>query len=205
MGGKGSGGLRKNALPREKSPVVQAHDPTNIDPDVNRRAIAMGQEMIWWDAPSFKDPEEMIQRFNDYIELCAKYEVRPLVTGMAMALGMNRHAFTGIATGNPQYQNYKGITSECKAVTQKAYEYLSILYESQLSEEKGNPTKWIFLGKNHFGYRDQTERVNFHVDEKAALPSADQVAAKYAHMLGKDEDPLELEVIEPEQLPEAEK
>ena len=76
---------------------------------------------------------------------------------------------------------------------------MRLSWEINLQTEKGNPVKWLFLGKNYYGMRDQTEQVVMHVDEAAALPSARETAAKYAALVGRDEPrALEAEVIDVE-------
>lgn len=205
MGGKGSGGYRRNALPRDANPIVQANDPCSVDPDQNRRAIAFGKALMDLPDPDLSDAAAIRERFYAYLDMCGEHGVRPLVAGISMALGMSRHALKGIAVGDPRYKAYKGLTTEGAAFVQKIYEFLEIHWEDRFMEDKGNPVKYIFMGKNLFGYKDQAERVVTHVEEKKELPTADEVAAKYAAMAGRPApEPLQIEPISVESLPTSE-
>lgn len=186
MGGKGSGGYRKNALPRDKNPVVQAADPSNVDAGVNARVMAFGARLMAFDPPDFSDAEDVERRFYDFLGLCGECGIRPMVTSMANAFGMRRQELYGIAMGLPNFDHWRhdALTPASRIVLQKAYNFLSTAWETYLMEEKGNPVKWIFLGKNYFGMRDQTERVEMRMDVPAPLPAAEDVAAKYAAMVG---------------------
>ena len=44
------------------------------------------------------------------------------------------------------------------------------VWETELTEERGNPEKWIFLGKNYLGQKDY-----FESDNKDALAKLDQI------------------------------
>lgn len=192
MGGKGSGGYRKNALPRDKNPAVQAKYP---DPDANHRSIQMGRIMMKWPKfTAYDNPDAVTDRFNDYLQLCDEYKFKPMVAGMAMALDMNRQTLSDIVHG--RIKKWKNLTPESLVILQKCYDFLNMNLENNLIDEKGNPVKWIFLAKNHFNYRDQSERVVTNIDIKPELPTNDSVVKKYAGMVGKEKPQLEAEIID---------
>ncbi|MEC4272944.1 hypothetical protein VJ923_07220 [Adlercreutzia sp. R25] len=203
MGGKGSGGYRRNALPRESNPIVQGNDPLNVDPDQNRRAIAFGRALMGLPDVDLSDAPAVEERFFLYLDMCDRHGVRPLVSGIIMALGLgSKQALRGIATGDPHFAKYRGVTPETVRVIQKIYEFLEIHWEDRFMEDSGNPVKYIFMGKNHFGYKDQAERVVHHVDERKALQTPEEVAEKYRAMAGRpDSEPLEIEPVSVESLP----
>ena len=201
MGGKGSGGYRKNALPRDKNPIVQGNNLDAQDPDFNHRTIELGKKLFAMPDPDYTDPDAMQERFFEYLTLCDEWQVRPSVTGVAMAFGMNRGTLYNLRVG--AQKTYKTLTQESLAIVQKSYEFLEKIYEDNLQEEKGSPVKWIFLGKNHYGYRDQTERVNIKIDDTKPQLTAAEVQEKYAKQLGKQPDTKELpEIVEVETLPD---
>ena len=202
MGGKGSGGYRRNALPRDKNPVVQAHDPLAVDADANRRAIAFGRSLVALEVPDLSDLDEIRARFDAYLDMCEEAGVRPLVAGLAMAFGLNRRTFRGIVAGDPHFAKYKGVSPEVVHFFQKIYDFLEVYWENGLMEETGNPVKHIFYAKNNYEYTDQAERIVRHVDEKRELPTAEEVADKYRKMAGRpDSVPLEIEPVSVESLP----
>ena len=183
MGGKGSGRYRKGQ-PND-SPFTGLN-PRSVDPDANHWSIELGKRLMGWEPPDYSDPDAMLKRFYDYLDVCDELKMRPLVQGTAMAFGMNRNVMTDIVVG--RLPKWKNLTPESRSVLKKCYDFLQLSWENQLSTETGNPVKWIFLGKNHFGYRDQSERVVAHVDARPQLPDSEAVAGKYAALVGRDEE-----------------
>lgn len=193
MGGKGSG--RKNA----GSDFLAG---SNVDGKTNSKVIRFGIDILKIKNPDLSDPDDIERAFTEFLEMCDKHEMRPMVQSLASVFGIDRQAFWGISNNIPKYDNFRGgiLTPESRATIKKCYDFLAVIWESSLIEEKGNPVKWIFLAKNHFGYKDQTEQVQVRVDAKPALPEPDDVMAKYAARLGQPapslDEPEEIEVIE---------
>jgi hypothetical protein len=107
-----------------------------------------------------KNPEEVLQRVNDYFKLYASYDMKPTVAGLGMALGLDRRRLWEIKTDN--YVNvggYKDLPSETVDIIKKAYKLMENLWETYMNSGKINPVSGIFLGKNNFGYQDKTEYV----------------------------------------------
>ena len=104
-----------------------------------------------------KDPELVGQRITDYFQLCADSDMKPTVTAMALALGLDRRRLWEINTD----QRHQGVVlpEECKQMIKMAYNSLEVLWESYMTNGKINPVSGIFLGKNHFGYQDKQEYV----------------------------------------------
>lgn len=198
MGGKGSGGYRKNALPKDKNPLLMANDPTNVDPKANSQVIRFMKAAMAIEEPDLSDPEDIERHFFDFLGVCDENEIVPMVGSYAASMGMRRQELTGILSGDPHF-NYcwkkYGLTPESVGAIQKSYDFLKISWESALMTDKGNPVKWIFLGKNYFGMKDQSEKVNYHVEMPAQLPSPEDVADKYKQLVGRQE---EAEIIEVE-------
>lgn len=196
MGGKGSGGYRKNALPRDKNPVVKAMDPTNVDPKANTQVIAFMKDCMSIGTPDWSDPADMERHFYDYLDVCDSHGIAPMVGAYAASMGWSPQELSGITRGDPHYnymwRKYEGLTPESVATVQKGRDFLRISWESSMMTDKGNPAKWIFLGKNYFGMKDQSERVSFNVDVPQKLPAPEDVAAKYAAMVGRQEPKAEL-------------
>ena len=203
MGGKGSGGLQPGGLPKDKNPAIQVNSPGAVEDEVLNNSIEMARESMLLPDLSYQSVEELADRLNWYFDACKRYKMRPMVVGMANAFGMNRQVFSGIARGDKHYENWHGITTECKVFLQKSYQKIEEFWENYLENEKGNPVKWIFLGKNHFGYKDQAEKIVRNIDETPKGMDSAEVAKKYAGMLGKAVEPLEIEVIDVETLEKA--
>ena len=110
--------------------------------------------------------------------------MKPTVASAGLALGFGRQRFWEIANGLRKAYKGQEVTRECEYACQKIYDCLNAILEGYLNEEQKNPAKWIFLAKNHFGYTDTREQVIRTRDETPKLPSAEEVAEKYAAQLG---------------------
>ncbi len=202
MGGKGSGGPRYGKDGRKaQTPMVQAADPSNVDREVNSRVMAFGKDLMGFEPPDFADAASVERRFFDYLDLCDRHGIRPMVTSMANAFGMNRKELYYIAVDDKRARGWRGglLTPESRAIIKKSYEFLNTAWETYLMCEKGNPVKWIFMGKNYFGMKDQSERVEVRMDVSPELPAPEEVVAKYAAMVGRPQP----ELVRPESVEDA--
>ena len=102
------------------------------------------------------DPEEVQQRVYEYFSLCAEHDMKPGVSAVGLALGLDRRRLWEIHADQPKQP---AIPKECKRIIKQVYNGLDVLWESWMQSGKINPVSGIFLGKNHFGYRDQQEYV----------------------------------------------
>ena len=197
MGGKGSGGNGKG-VPYEHNPVKQAADPANVDPEVNSKVMKMGIWLMGLERPDYGDERAVKGRVMDYLAKCDELGIKPMVNGLCQALDMPRQDFWGIVNGQKGMGNWRGgvLTPESIDVMRKAYAFLSAAWETYLVDEKGNPVKWIFLGKNYFGMRDVSEHVQVRADVTPQLTSPEELSDKYAKMVGKPREKLTEGVIE---------
>ena len=201
MGGKGSGNPHPKRVPYDKNPVHQAHNPYDIDPEANSNGISMLVDMMKLPDIDLNDLDALEKRYFEYLGLCDKNDVKPMVAGLSFAFGMNRNILAGIARDDKKYANWHDLSTASRCFFKKIYEGLEILWENYLISEKGNPVKWLFLGKNHFGYKDQAERIVKISDETPQLSSPDAVADKYKAMVGKPT--LELSPVKVEDVPKS--
>lgn len=198
MGGKGSGNRHPKRVPYEKNPLMQAKNPREVDPQSNRAAIVFGKALysLTMEELDLSDAEAVEQRFYDFLDLCDEHGLKPMVTGLAMAFGINRSQLTRIGQGDESVLARK-LTAKSRHAVKKAYDFMQVSWEINLQTERGNPVKWLFLGKNYYGMRDQTEQVITRRDEGMALPAPEEVAAKYAAIVGRPEPAAMEEAREP--------
>ena len=141
------------------SPVI-GDNGLNLEPGDNTKYLALGRELFNLPTIDLKDPEQVRYRLDEFFVIHEKYDMKPTVAGMGMALGLDRRRLWEIKTGN--FGTQKGL-SELPTLTKdsikKAYEYMEILWENYMQNGKINPVSGIFLGKNNFGYQDKTEHV----------------------------------------------
>jgi len=99
------------------------------------------------DAPAVK------KRVREYFEICAEEDMKPSVTGMALALGVDRGYLWMLRTGN------KGKNPDVVNTLKTAMALLDNQMVDYMQNGKINPVSGIFLMKNNFGYADKQEVV----------------------------------------------
>lgn len=191
MGGKGSGGDRGNLHEaRKKAPT----NPRAANPETVHWSIELGKELLFFEQPPLDDPDAIQEHFMKFLEACDRCHMRPLMTGWSMAMDMSRQDLQKVSVGDAAACKRLGVTPISQRMLQKCYRFMQLNWESNLADEKGNPVKWIFMGKNYFGYSDTTERITRHIDETPRLASPEEIMAKYALQLGKE--PVKAELVE---------
>lgn len=192
MGGKGSGGHGKGGTKWEAG---------KVDPTVNSRVMQFGIELVSLPPVDLSSAEAVQERFAVYLRLCDEYGIRPMMASLSQAFKLDRRRLWEIC--NSDYgarEGWYGLTAETVDWLKSFYQFLQVGLEIYLTEERGNPVKWLFFAKNYFGYEDQTVQVKRTEDATLTLPSAEDVAARYALKVGKPQV-IEGEIVQ-EALPE---
>ena len=128
----------------------------NVQPGDNTKYVLLGARLFNLPPIDLKDPEQVNDRLNEFFQIHAEADMKPTVSGMGMALGLDRRRLWEIKTGNDKAMNLPTLVSDS---IKRAYEYMEILWENYMQNGKINPVSGIFLGKNNFGYQDKTEYV----------------------------------------------
>lgn len=115
-------------------------------------------------------------RINEYWALCIENEMKPSVTGLCRAIGVDRHTvrdwYNGVSRG-PEHH----------AIIKEAYTTLESLWEDYAQNGQMNPAALIFLGRNHWGYQDQVAVVVKEPEPLGPAPDTAQLAAAYIEAL----------------------
>jgi hypothetical protein len=163
------------------SPVIGMNG-YNLKEGDNNKITKLSLEIFNMPAIDLENPEEVIQRLNDYFMIYANADMKPTVAGMAMALnGMDRRTLLAIVNDYPTGGNgYKtSLPSSVARIIKKAYKIMETSWESYLTAGKLNPVTGIFLAKNNFGYKDQNEYVLTPNTRDDSPVSADEIKARY--------------------------
>lgn len=128
----------------------------------NRKFMTINQELLYMDNIDLNDAEQVKARLAEYFELYARFDVKPTVVGMAIALnGHNRQWLWGVTHDAPPSGSGKleNLPPAITNLIKKAYFSLENSWETYMQNGKINPVAGIFLGKNNFAYKDQTEHI----------------------------------------------
>ena len=158
---------KKNQLMESQDNPVTENKLTNAD--ITRHNLELFQ--LPYIDPYYK-PEEGINRITEYLEICIKNNMKPTVEGLATAFGVDRRTL---------YKWVHNIDSDSLPVNfrvtlKKVYQVLNSNFTDLSINGKINPVISIFLMKNNFGYKDQTEVLQTTTTEAA---KADDLINKY--------------------------
>lgn len=142
------------------SPVI-GNNGLMVNPGDNTMYLQQSLELMNLPTIDIHDPVAVQERLNEFFQIMAKYDTKPTVAGMAMALGMDRRTLWAIRNDQPTGgAGYKSaLPSEVADSIKKSYLLMENLWENYMQNGKINPVSGIFLGKNNFGYQDKTEYV----------------------------------------------
>ena len=152
-----------------------------VQPGDNTKYVMLGAKLFNLAPIDLKDPKQVNDRLNEFFQIHADADMKPTVSGMGMALGLDRRRLWEIKTGNAKALNLPTLTSDS---IKRAYEYMEILWENYMQNGKINPVSGIFLGKNNFGYQDKTEYVVTPNMNNDSDYSADDIRKRYMSDFG---------------------
>ena len=169
----------------KNSPVI-GNNGMMTDPGDNTKYLTLGMKLFTLPPIDLKDPEQVNNRLAEFFQIHAEADMKPTVSGMGMALGLDRRRLWEIKTGvTDRNQDIPTLTRDA---IKKAYEYLELLMENYMQNGKINPVSGIFLMKNNFAYLDKVEHVitpNVHNDSDY---SADDIKKRYLSDFGDSPD-----------------
>lgn len=145
----------------KNSPVIGMNG-YNLSPGDNNKITGVSVKLFNLPAIDLENPDDVAKRLEEYFMIFAEADMKPTVAGLAMALNaMSRTTLLAIvndrAIGSDGYKSSlpKSVTSLIK----KAYKIMENSWELYMNSGKLNPVTGIFLAKNNYGYRDQSEYV----------------------------------------------
>ena len=173
----------KKVMPEVTEHYVKLHNAMvpNAKPGDMTKYLKLNTELFNLPDIDLRNPDEVNNRLNEYFNIFAKYDTKPTVAGMAMALGMSRPSLYGIVNdttiGGNGYKNNlpRAVANSIK----KAYILLENLHENYMMDGKVNPVTGIFMAKNHYGYVDKTEHVVTPNQRSEEEYSADEIRQRY--------------------------
>lgn len=161
------------------SPVI-GDNGLILDEGDNRKYMSIGLELYNMDKVDLHDPVAVKERIAEYFRLYGEADTKPTVTGLGMALGVDRRRLWEIASGATKGRgDIDTLPSESRDAIKRAYDFLGNLWENYMQNGKINPVSGIFLGKNNFGYQDKQDVV-ITPNQPESDYNAKEIADRYA-------------------------
>ena len=158
---------KKNQLMESQDNPVSENKLTNAD--ITRPTLELFQ--LPYIDPYYK-PDEGINRITEYFNICIKNNMKPTLEGLATAFGVDRKTIYKWANNIDS----NSLPVNFRTVIKKVYQLLNSNFTDLSINGKINPVISIFLMKNNFGYKDQTEVLQTTTTETA---KADDLINKY--------------------------
>lgn len=113
------------------------------------------------------NPSQVESRINEYFNICASFDLKPSVAGLAIAFDADRTTlFNWLNRKTGTIQNMESFN-----LLKKAYKTINAMYETYLNDGSINPVSAFFIMKNNFGYRDTTDYiVTANQEQQISLP-----------------------------------
>lgn len=161
-----------------------------IEAGDNARYIRHAMAAFDLEPIDISDAEQVKARIKWYFEHCGENDMKPTVTGLCNALGVDKGTLWRWKEGE-----VRGAT-HCDLV-KRTYAILEELWEDYMQNGKINPVSGIFLGKNHFGYQDKTDIVVSKGNKDDELPR-EALEAKYRDaIMAEGEATIESTAVDP--------
>jgi len=96
------------------------------------------------------DQEQVFDRTEQYLKLCVQFSMKPSIPSYALALGTT-------AMGLEQILLDKASNRDAVRCISRGLSMIETVLVNAVVDKKVNPVTAIFMLKNHFGYKDQTE------------------------------------------------
>lgn len=185
---RGRGGTKGKGSRPKQGEAMGLH----TEPGDNQRYLAHSMQMWDWPAVSMMDADAVKARVGEYFKICEKDDMKPSVSGLAFALGIDRRRLWEITRGvRGTNKITHEVAPETRDVLKRAYNILTMQMENYMQNGKINPVAGIFLMKNNMDYADKQEIVLSPNSgaEDAATP--EQLQEKYLQTVEADYEVIE--------------
>ena len=123
-------------------------------PGENARRVRIARVLMSQPRFDSSSQESVSDRFMWYLDVCEQFDDRPTVEGFALASGYSREHLRRMKDGD-----VKGVPEDVRLTLKRVWDMLNQIMAQYMIDGHLNPVTAIFLLKNNFGYRDQSEQV----------------------------------------------
>ena len=135
---------------KRNRPDLDKFGEENTEPGDNARYLR--HALVSWNLPAIdiSDPKQVEKRITDYFQYCIDNDRKPNIKGLGNWLGVSDETVMNWRKGVYREDTHLGLIK-------KAIDVLQELWWDYGQNGKSNPASWIFIGKNAFGMRDETQ------------------------------------------------
>lgn len=144
------------------------------EPGDNKKYINHSLRLAKLGKVDLKSPDNVEERIFQYFQICADDDMKPSVSGLALAMGIDRVYLWELREGR------KGKIPAVANLLKKAVQILDLQMTDYMQNGKINPVAGIFLMKNNFGYTDEQKLVVQPEQPLGAVEDPKKIEEKYA-------------------------
>ena len=133
--------------------------------------------------PSVQFPDTIRRACEQYFDICEEDGVKPSVAGLSVALGVNEDTLLQWVRGE--------VSIESADVIKQYFSFLQVFDETALKDNQTNAVGSIFMGKQHYGYKDEV--VHKIVDNREISNEEIEMRYRQMHEIVSDQEPQEIE------------
>ena len=137
---------------KQKRPEKSKQMSVQTNPGDNTKYLEHNLQISELPAIDTSDEKQVAKRIYEYFRICAENDMKPSLSGMALAIGVDRATLWSWSVGNTRSGTHYD-------TIKKAVQMLDAQMVDYMQNGKINPVSGIFLMKNNFGYKDQQEVV----------------------------------------------
>ena len=124
----------------------------NAEPGDNARYLRHAMASLNLPPIDVSDPKQVEQRIMEYFQYCIDNDRKPNIKGLGNWIGVDDETVMRWRKGEYRAETHRGLIK-------KAVDILQEMWWDYGQNGKCNPASWIFIGKNAFGMRDETQVV----------------------------------------------
>lgn len=138
---------------KQKQKRTRPDKQVHTNPGDNAKYIRHSLTLVKLPKVDMSDEEQVSNRIFEYFEICEQNDMKPSVTGLALALDVDRRYLWELREGK------RGKNPAVADTLKRAMTLLDNQMVDYMQNGKINPVSGIFLMKNNFGYADKQEVV----------------------------------------------
>ena len=172
---------------KRKRPDLTELQTPHTEPGEISKMLGQALTMSKWTPIDTNDAQQVIARIDQYHEFCFEHDIKPDMSGLALAIGVSRKTLwaweNGIESNKPQ---------EVRNALKKGREINEYLMAQLMQNGRINPVTGIFLLKNNFSYADEQQIV---ITPNNPMNNGDpaQARSRYVQALPEDTEDTETE------------
>lgn len=149
------------------------------EPGDNTKYLKHSLRWFSVDKVDIQSEEAVWQRSVEYLQACAEDDMKPSITGYALALGYSRSELHKIAAGVA----FAGKNMPSRDTIKKVKALIENQYEAYMQNGKINPVAGIFMLKNNFADYTDKQEIEVKATPLGDSASREEIAEKYIEAL----------------------